>query len=102
MIKPNKSKPVDAAAEKYNFFLDSFFWFNLTLLSKMLISVLFETSFGLSFSKYLATNFSFTLRLLRLRFLIIQLNHEYLKFANFLRMKDRCLKSQDQELNLRE
>ena len=48
------------AAEKYIFFLDSFFCFNLTRFSKMFISVLLLLTFVSLFSKYLEINLSFT------------------------------------------
>ena len=53
---PNIINPVETAAEKYIFFLDSLFFLNLILFNKIFILVLlFEDNFVFS-SKYLAVN----------------------------------------------
>ena len=86
--KPNKTNPVDAAAEKYNFFLDSFFWFNFTLFSKTLTSVLFEFFFGLISSKYLAINFLFTEDKFKLEFFTTLFNLWY-HFNQYFNYRDK-------------
>ena len=79
MIRPNNINPVEAAAEKYNFFLTSFFWSDFTLLSNTFISVLFDLNFSLSWFKYLERILFF---MFELRIFTTLFNHGSTRFAN--------------------
>ena len=84
MIRPNKINPVEAAAEKYNFFLLSFFLFTAILFRRTFMLLLFDWVDGGSFSRYLAISFSLTLIP---EFFITLFNHVKLIFANLLERK---------------
>ena len=90
---------MEAAAEKYNFLLDSFFWFVFTLFNKTLISVLFDrTEIGF-LSRYLLTNFSLTAEL---KFFMLLFNHLIAIFANLSKEIDKYLEHQEPKLGMKE
>jgi len=79
-MRPKRIKPVEAAAEKYSFFLDSFFLLVLILFKRILMSVLFVLAVGLSVDRYLEINLSLTLSTVFFTFIF---KHFKAKFANF-------------------
>ena len=86
MIRPNRIKPVDAIAEKYNFFLDSFFLLIFILLSKIFMLVLFACALGVLLSKYLEIILSV---IFKDEFFIGLFNHWIVAFANSFIKKDK-------------
>ena len=96
---PNRISPVEANAEKISFFLDSILWLTFTLFRRTLISVLLVDVFVLLLPKYFSNNFSLTLKD---ELFIIQLNHEFESFANFIKTKGKFLEWLIQKLKLKE